>query len=146
MSSQVVRFMNILKKGEMDEFFSAKEDGTFEVTVHTGRMIEAFDLKTSIKSNVVTFITEAFLCAEPKHYATIKGLLDSINGTNKTGCFFINKENRIAFKMQVKLDVMEKLERPFDAVFGGCMIFEKYQESILKALTGQTVICMKMKV
>ena len=136
--------MNILKKKELDDYFTEKEDGTFDVTVHTGRMIEAFVILASIKGDIVTFITETFLCADSKNYTFIKNLLDSINGICKKGSFFINMENKISFKIRIKLDEMEKLENPCDAVFYGCETFEKYQESILKALTGQHIFCWKM--
>ena len=145
MSGDVTRFINILKKGDLEDFITENEDGTFEATVHTGEKIETFKLKVSFDQDVVTFITEASVCAK-EHYENIKNLLDSINDNCKYGSFFINPKNIISFKMRITLDELEQLENPFRVFFCGCMTFEKYQGSILKALIGQIVFYINISI
>ena len=139
MQHSAEQFISILEKVAGEALFYYCEDGSLETVVHTGRMLEAFELKVNFTGDTACIVTELYLCADYQNRQTVQCLLDSLNKMNNSGIFFVSEENRISFELRISLKELAKLDNPFDAVFYGCEIFGKHQELILKALVRQHV-------
>lgn len=138
------KLIEILDKVGVMDWFDENEDGSFSTTVHTGKIIEAFKVKIIVDSHIVKITTETFLGAGNRKKEYVQPLFESINKMCKRGKFFVNEKNILAFFTSITLEELEELSRPFGAVFYGCDVFEKYQDTILKSLTGQQVFFMNM--
>ena len=123
------KFMEILEKVGVEDWFDENEDGSFSTIVHTGRIIEAFKIKIIVNSHIVKITTETFLAAGDRKREYVQPLFDSINKICKRGKFFVSEKNILSFFTSITLDELEILSRPFDTVFCGCDLFERYQDS-----------------
>ena len=135
---QAERFIEIIEKAGGEDLFTNK-DGILSNTVHTGRTIEAFDLKIEFPHDTVLITTSPFLAVEEHNYERVKALLESINDLGLNGIFFISEDNIISFSTRFEFDDLIEAENPFDIVFSGCEAFEMYTDAILKALSGGNV-------
>jgi len=140
------RFIGILDREGVKDWFDENEDGSFSAIIHTGRVLEAFKIKIQVGAHLAKITTETFLGTGDRKKEYVQLLFESINKICKSGKFFVNEEKVLSFLASITLDELEVLQRPFDAVFYGCDLFERYQDSILKALTGQQVFFMNMGV
>ena len=134
---QAERFIEIIEKAGGEDLFTNK-DGILSNTVHTGRTIEAFDLKIEFPHDTVLITTSSFLAVE-HNYERVKALLESINDLGLNGIFFISEDNNISFSTICEFDDLLEADNPFDIVFSGCEAFEMYTGAILKALSGAAV-------
>ncbi len=135
----VERFLEIIENasGEDDLFFN--KDGILSATVHTGRTIEAFDLKIEFPHGSVLITASSFLGVKEQNYNRVRVLLESINDLEQDGIFFINEDNIISFSTRCELDDLISVGNPFDIVFSGCEAFGMYEDSILKSLIGTDI-------
>ena len=140
---QAERFIEILEKAGGEDFFNNK-DGVLSTTVHTGKTIEAFEMKIGFPRYSVLITTSPYLAVEEHNYEQIKILLESINDLGINGFFYINEDNTISFSTICEFDDLINADNPFDIVFSGCESFEKYTNVILKALSGVNVFYKKV--
>lgn len=134
----VEKFLNLIKEASgIDDLFG-NEDGILSTTVHTGRTIEAFDLRVEFPQGYILITTRSFLGVTKPNLPRVRALLDSINDIIPEGYFFIEK-SAISFSMRCRFDNLTQADNPFDIIFYGCETFEKYEEAILKSLLVSSV-------
>ncbi len=136
---QAEKLLEIIEEASGATDLFDNRDGILSTTVHTGRTIEAFYLKIEFPRNSVLITTNSFLGVEERNYNRINIMLKSINSLLKNGSFFIDEHNILSFSTRCKFRDFLSVENPFDIIFSGSETFEKFTESILKALSGTNV-------
>ncbi|WP_029319224.1 hypothetical protein [Butyrivibrio sp. AE3004] len=140
-----VQFIEILSKAGGEDLFIENDDGTLDTVVHTGRMLEAFEMAVEFENEIVSITTSAFLCVNESSRSNMNILISSMNEMCSHGRFYISEEKKISFCLRLTLNYLECLDNPFDAVFYGCELFERNQVAILKVLSGQSVMLTRIK-
>ncbi len=138
------RFLEIFEKVDADSFFELQDDGKMEVTVHTGCILESFGISIEFPHETVLITTRAALCVEDQYFDQMRVLLESINENISMGLFFIDEDNIISFSVRCEFELLERLDNPFDLLFYGTELFERYTKSILKVLTGENVLYFRL--
>ena len=143
-SYSVERFLGIFEKAGADSFFDLQDDGNMEVTVHTGCILESFGISIEFPHETVLITTRAALCIEDQYFDQMRVLLESINENISMGLFFVDEDNIISFSVRCEFELIERLDNPFDIVFYGTELLERYAQSILKVLTGENVFYFRL--
>ena len=143
LSYSAERFLEIFEKAGRTSFFELQDDGKMEVTVHTGCILESLGISIEFPHESVLITTRAALCVEEQCFDQMRVLLESINENISMGLFFIDENNIISFSVRCELELIERLDNPFDILFLGTELFEHYAKSILKVLTGESVFYLR---
>ena len=136
------RFLEIIENASGEDSLFSNKGGVLSATVHTGRTIEAFDLKIEFPYGSVLITASSFLGVNEKNYDCVRALLESINDLIQAGIFFIDEDNIISFSTRCELDDLISVDNPFDIVFSGCEAFGMFEKAILKSLTGTNIFYM----
>lgn len=136
--NQAERLIEIIENAGGEDLFAYK-DGVLSSTVHTGKTIEAFDLRIEFPHDTVLITTRSFLGVEEHNYDRMRVLLESLNELVNNGIFFIDEDNTISFLTICEFEDIIRACNPFDIVFSGCEPFGVFSEAILKTLAGNHV-------
>ena len=136
------RFLEIIENASGEDNLFGNDDGILSTTVHTGRIIEAFELVIEFPHGSVLITTTPFLRVEKQNYDHVKALLESINDLGNSGIFFIDVDNNISYSTRCEVEDLISVGNPFDIVFRGCEAFGIFEKSILKTLSGENIFYM----
>ena len=125
------------------DFFTIYDDGSMETVVHTGGIIEGFELKIEFPKGNVLITTTSYLGVVNNSLERVNALIDSLNEIINYGRFAI-RSSRICFTTRCGYGYLASQENPFDILFLGCETFNAYSETLLKTLAGASFVYMPM--